>query len=78
MYSDTNTTRSVADAVMKVMNEKLHPNQQKLDVHEPEKDELTADCQRTSVESGMKTKLQWVAVILNTKKILLISMVKKK
>jgi len=43
MYSDTNTTRSVADAVMKVMNEKLHPNQQKLDVHEPEKDELTAD-----------------------------------
>lgn len=43
MYSDTKTTRSVADAVMKVMNEKLHPNQQKLDVHEPEKDELTAD-----------------------------------
>jgi hypothetical protein len=43
MYSDTNTTRSVADAVMKVMNEKLHPNQQKLDVHEPEKDELTSD-----------------------------------
>lgn len=43
MYSDTNTTRSVADAVMKVMNEKLHPNQQKLDVHEPEKDKLTAD-----------------------------------
>jgi len=24
------------------MNEKLHPNQQKLDVHEPEKDQLTA------------------------------------
>ena len=24
------------------VNEKLHPNQQKLDVHEPEKDELTA------------------------------------
>ena len=42
MYSDTKTTRSVAEAVMKVMNEKLHPNQQKLDVHEPEKDELTA------------------------------------
>ena len=33
----------VADAVSKVMNEKLHPNQQKLDVHEPEKDELTSD-----------------------------------
>ena len=24
------------------VNEKLHPNQQKIDVHEPEKDELTA------------------------------------
>ena len=36
-------TNSVADAVSKIMNEKLHPNQQKLDVHEPEKDELTAD-----------------------------------
>jgi len=35
-------TNSVADAVSKIMNEKLHPNQQKLDVHEPEKDKLTA------------------------------------
>ena len=48
MYSDTKLTRSVADAVEKIMNpqpvtEKLHPNQQQLDVHEPEKDELTAD-----------------------------------
>jgi hypothetical protein len=25
------------------VTEKLHPNQQQLDVHEPEKDELTAD-----------------------------------
>ena len=35
-------TNSVADAVSKIMNEKLHPNQQKLDVHEPEKDKLTS------------------------------------
>ena len=35
----------VADAVSKIMMDEkaLHPNQQKLDVHEPEKDELTAD-----------------------------------
>jgi hypothetical protein len=35
-------TNSVAEAVSKIMNEKLHPNQQKLDVHEPEKDKLTS------------------------------------
>jgi len=35
----------VADAVTKIMMDEkaLHPNQQKLDVHEPEKDEITAD-----------------------------------
>lgn len=35
--------KSVAEAASKIMSEKLHPNQQKLDVHEPEKDKLTAD-----------------------------------
>jgi hypothetical protein len=34
--------KSVEGAVEKIMNEKLHPNQQVLDVHEPEKDKLTA------------------------------------
>ena len=34
--------QSVAAAVAKIMEKTLHPNQQKLDVHEPEKDELTA------------------------------------
>ena len=35
---------SLIDAVRKAVEEaKLHPNQQKLDVHEPEKDKLTAD-----------------------------------
>jgi hypothetical protein len=49
MYSDNKQIRDVADAAAKIMygqqtvTEKLHPNQQQLDVHEPEKDELTAD-----------------------------------
>jgi hypothetical protein len=35
--------RNVAEEARKIMmGEKLHPNQQKLDVHEPEKDELTS------------------------------------
>jgi hypothetical protein len=36
--------RGVAEAVTRIMmgEKALHPNQQKLDVHEPEKDELTA------------------------------------
>jgi len=43
MFKDK-VTQSVADAAAKIMMaEKLHPNQQKLDVHEPEKDKLTAD-----------------------------------
>ena len=49
MYSDNKQIRDVADVAAKIMygqqpvTEKLHPNQQKIDVHEPEKDELTAD-----------------------------------
>ena len=44
MYSDNKQIRDVADVAARIMmGEKLHPNQQKLDVHEPEKDELTAD-----------------------------------
>ena len=37
--------RNVADVAARIMmgEKALHPNQQKLDVHEPEKDELTAD-----------------------------------
>ena len=43
MYTDK-ITQSVAEAVKQVLaTEKLHPNQQKLDVHEPEKDELTSN-----------------------------------
>jgi hypothetical protein len=56
MYSDTKTTRLVADAVTKIMmgEKALHPNQQKLDVHEPEKDELTADDFK-KLRAGKKT-----------------------
>ena len=49
MYSDNKQIRDVADVAARIMSgqqpvsEKLHPNQQKLDVHEPEKDELTSD-----------------------------------
>ena len=49
MYSNNKLIRDVADVAARIMSgqqpvtEKLHPNQQQLDVHEPEKDELTAD-----------------------------------
>ena len=49
MYSDNKQIRDVADVAARIMygqqpvTEKLHPNQQVLDVHEPEKDELTSD-----------------------------------
>ena len=40
---DDKILKSVAEAVKQVLaTEKLHPNQQKLDVHEPEKDKLTS------------------------------------
>jgi len=43
MTTTNEKIRNVAEIAAKIMiGEKLHPNQQKLDVHEPEKDELTA------------------------------------
>lgn len=52
-------TNSVADAVSKIMNEKLHPNQQKLDVHEPEKDKLTAhDFKKLRAKKEMETGIK--------------------
>ena len=42
MYTDK-ITQAVAEAVKQILaTEKLHPNQQKLDVHQPEKDQLTS------------------------------------
>ena len=35
-------TQKLQDDIRKVLEANLHPNQQKIDVHEPEKDELTA------------------------------------
>jgi len=49
MYSNNKLIRDVANIAAQIMSgqqpvtEKLHANQQQLDVHEPEKDELTAD-----------------------------------
>ena len=48
MYSNNKEIRDVADVAARIMaglpplEEKLHPNQQKIDVHEPEKDKITA------------------------------------
>jgi hypothetical protein len=49
--------QSVAAAVAKIMGEALHPNQQKLDVHEPEKDKLTADDFK-KLRSGKKPEMK--------------------
>jgi hypothetical protein len=47
---------SLIDAVRKAVEEaKLHPNQQKLDVHEPEKDELTSQDFK-KLRAGKKVK----------------------
>jgi hypothetical protein len=45
MEFENKKLRDVADVAARIMmgEKALHPNQQKLDVHEPEKDELTAD-----------------------------------
>ena len=45
MEFENKKLRDVADIAAQIMmgEKALHPNQQKLDVHEPEKDELTAD-----------------------------------
>jgi len=49
MEFENKKLRDVAEIAARIMlgqqpvTEKLHPNQQKLDVHEPEKDELTSD-----------------------------------
>ena len=44
MEFENKKLRDVADVAARIMmgEKALHPNQQKLDVHEPEKDELTA------------------------------------
>ena len=60
MYSNNKLIRDVADIAAQIMSgqqkvdEKLHPNQQKLDVHEPEKDELTSDDFK-KLRAGKKT-----------------------
>jgi hypothetical protein len=57
MFNDK-ILKSVAEAVKQVLTtEKLHPNQQKLDVHEPEKDKLTSkdfEMLRKGKKAGVK------------------------
>ena len=51
------TLKNVAEVAAKIMAEKLHPNQQKLDVHEPEKDKLTAK-DFEMLRAGKKAKMK--------------------
>jgi hypothetical protein len=63
MNSNNKQIRDVADIAAQIMfgqqpvTEKLHPNQQKLDVHEPEKDELTSDDFK-KLRAGKKTDMK--------------------
>ena len=44
MFSQNSISKDLQDSILKVMEGNIkHPNQQKIDVHEPEKDEITAD-----------------------------------
>ena len=51
------TLKNVAEVAAKIMAEKLHPNQQKLDVYEPEKDKLTAK-DFEMLRAGKKAKMK--------------------
>jgi hypothetical protein len=69
MYTDK-ITQSVAEAVKQVLTtEKLHPNQQKLDVHEPEKDKLTSK-DFEMLRKGKKTEVKegWQDMLDDVKK----------
>ena len=44
MFTQNSISKDLQDSIRKVMEGNIkHPNQQKIDVHEPEKDEITAD-----------------------------------
>lgn len=44
MFTQNSISKDLQDSILKVMEGNIkHPNQQKIDVHEPEKDEITAD-----------------------------------
>ena len=83
MNSDNKQIRDVADVAARIMaglpiTEKLHPNQQKLDVHEPEKDELTSDdCKKLRAGKKADVKKEEVEQIDELKKSTMGSYVKK-
>jgi hypothetical protein len=72
MNSNNKQIRDVADVAAQIMfgqqpvTEKLHPNQQKLDVHEPEKDELTSDDFK-KLRAGKKADMKKEEVELDEK-----------
>jgi hypothetical protein len=64
MEFENKKLRDVADIAARIMmgEKALHPNQQKLDVHEPEKDELTAkDFEKLRNKKKMKEETEEVA-----------------
>jgi len=83
MEMENKKLRDVAEIAAQIMSgqtvtEKLHPNQQKLDVHEPEKDELTAkDFEMLRKGKKAEVKKEEVEQIDELKKSTLGSYVKK-
>lgn len=59
MYDLRSISKSLQDAAKEVLEAKkpLHPNQQKIDVHEPEKDEITAK-DFEMLRAGKKAKMK--------------------
>lgn len=63
MYDLRSISKSLQDAAKEILEAKkpLHPNQQKIDVHEPEKDEITAkdfEMLRAGKKSKMKEEVE--------------------
>jgi hypothetical protein len=80
MEFENKKLRDVADIAARIMmgEKALHPNQQKLDVHEPEKDELTAkDFEKLRAGKKAEVKKEEVEQIEELKKSTMGSYVKK-
>ena len=59
MYDLRSISKSLQDAAKEILEAKkpIHPNQQKIDVHEPEKDEINAK-DFEMLRAGKKTKMK--------------------
>lgn len=72
MYDLKSISKSVQDAAREILEAKkpLHPNQQKIDVHEPKKDEITAkdfEMLRAGKKSKMKEEAEQVDELVRLK-----------